>query len=340
MRVERLNRPAYVVDPETLARYPESRNVFGRRATDSAASFFGRSQYTVALARARAEEPGYGQVDAAMAAASWTAAEHFHGAYGLAPLGEAGQMLKDMGRHTVTDRAEMSAQVKTAARLYGAGKTGICTLDRRWVYAENRRGQPIIIPDELTHAVVMAIPMDVPAISETPTYAAAAATGAGYSRMALAASSLAQFIRRLGYRAQAMGNDTALSIPLAVDAGLGEMGRNGLLITPEHGSCVRLCKVFTDLPLLPDGPITMGIEAVCRTCRRCAEACEVGAISKAPEPSFEVACISTRRGVRKWAVNSDLCYSFWLDNGTNCSTCIAVCPFTPKRRGDGEVDRS
>jgi len=138
----------------------------------------------------------------------------------------------------------------------------------------------------------------------------------------------------------AMGNDTALSIPLAIDAGLGEMGRNGLLITPEYGSCVRICKVFTDLPLLPDGPITMGIEAACRTCRRCAEACEVGAISSAPEPSFDIACISTRRGVRRWAVNSDLCYTFWLDNGTNCSTCIAACPFTPKGGADEEADRS
>jgi len=182
MGVERLDRPAYVVDPEKLELYPESRNVFGRRATDRAASFFGRSQYTVALARARDGEPGYGQVEAAMDGASWTAAEHFHGAYGLEPLGEAGRMLKDMGRYTVTDRAEMSAQVKMAARLYGAGKTGICTLDRRWVYVDDRRGQPISIPDELTYAVVMLIPMDIPAIGETPTYAAAAATGAGYSR--------------------------------------------------------------------------------------------------------------------------------------------------------------
>jgi len=38
-----------------------------------------------------------------------------------------------------------------------------------------------------------------------------------------------------------------------VDAGLGELGRNGLLVTPEFGSRVRLCKVFTELPLQPLG---------------------------------------------------------------------------------------
>jgi len=32
---------------------------------------------------------------------------------------------------------------------------------------------------------------------------------------------LAKFIASLGYKAIACGNDTALSIPLAVDAGLG-----------------------------------------------------------------------------------------------------------------------
>ena len=74
-------------------------------------------------------------------------------------------------------------------------------------------------------------------------------------------SILAEFIRILGYKAIPMGNDTSLSIPLAIDAGLGELGRHGLLITPEYGPCVRLCKVFTDLPLEPDKPIQFGVTA-------------------------------------------------------------------------------
>ena len=49
--------------------------------------------------------------------------------------------------------------------------------------------------------------------------------------MAFVASSLAHYIRSLGYKAIPSGNDTALSIPNAVEAGLGELGRHGLLIT-------------------------------------------------------------------------------------------------------------
>ena len=59
------------------------------------------------------------------------------------------------------------------------------------------------------------------------------------SRMAFGTACLAEFIRNLGYSAIPIGNDTALSIPLAIDVGLGEPRGNGLLVTPEHGSCIR-----------------------------------------------------------------------------------------------------
>jgi epoxyqueuosine reductase QueG len=124
-----------------------------------------------------------------------------------------------------------------------------------------------------------------------------------------------------------MGNTTALSIPLAIDAGLGEIGRNGLIVTPEYGPCVRLCKVFTDLPLAPDEPIGFGLADVCEGCSKCAEACEVDAISTDRAPSFEVACRSNNPGVLRWHVNQDRCYEFWTENGQDCATCIAACPF-------------
>lgn len=60
----------------------------------------------------------------------------------------------------------------------------------------------------------------------------------------------------------------------AVLAGLGYIGRNGLLITDEYGPRVRLCTVLTDMPLTPDSPRA----GSCESCTVCRDACPAGAI--------------------------------------------------------------
>jgi len=96
----------------------------------------------------------------------------------------------------------------------------------------------------------------------------------------------------------------------------------------ELGSRIRLCKVFTDLPLVADQQKDFGLTAFCRTCNRCADACEADAISRDPEPSYEIACPSNNKGIKRWAVNADRCYEFWAQNTAACSNCIAACPFS------------
>jgi epoxyqueuosine reductase len=57
----------------------------------------------------------------------------------------------------------------------------------------------------------------------------------------------------------------------AVLAGLGIVGRNNLLITPEHGARIRLRAMFLDRVLAPTGPIDFD---PCTTCdKRCFHAC-------------------------------------------------------------------
>jgi len=171
----------------------------------------------------------------------------------------------------VSNPAAMSAKIKDAARFYGADLVGITELNEFWVYSNsyNRltgQNDPIRLSKQYKFAVVMAVEMDYDKIA-TSDMGASAATGLGYSKMAFVSSLLAQFIRNLGYRALPCGNDTALSVPLAIDAGLGELGRNGLLITPEFGPRVRLCKVLTDIPMEPDKPIDFGLQEYCEKCK-------------------------------------------------------------------------
>jgi epoxyqueuosine reductase QueG len=59
-------------------------------------------------------------------------------------------------------------------------------------------------------------------------------------------------------------------------AGLGRMGKNTLLITPDYGNKVQLASVITDLELEPDPAIE---EELCiEGCTKCLEACPVKAI--------------------------------------------------------------
>ena len=318
----------YAVDAARYVRFDQRRTVFGRRRWDREAVFFGHDMHARAYDMIVEREPGYSRVEFARLRAAWTVSDHFGGAYAWQPLDDVHPVLAQLGAHLVDDRAAMSATVKETARMYGAALVGIAPLDRRWVYAHNMRGDAIEIPPAFEHAIVMVIAMDAEAIASSPAYLAGSATGVGYSRMAFAISCMAEFVRNLGYRAIPMGNDTALSIPLAIDAGLGELGRNGLLVTPTHGPCVRLCKVFTDLPLRPDGPAPFGLRDTCVGCRRCAEACEVDAIQHDAAPSYRTVSRSNNAGICRWAVDADKCYAFWIENGASCSTCIAACPYT------------
>ncbi|MFW9944974.1 MAG: reductive dehalogenase, partial [Candidatus Sifarchaeia archaeon] len=160
-------------------------------------------------------------------------------------------------------------------------------------------------------------------------------TAVGYSKMAFVEIELTAFIRRLGFRAIPCGNDIALSVPLAIDAGLGQYGRHGLLITKEYGPRVRIAKVLTDMPLLPDRPDNGFCDAVirfCETCEKCADHCPSKSILSGVTQAWEGETRSNNPGVKKWYVNPETCYGFWMENGSDCSNCIRSCPYN-KRNG-------
>ncbi|MHB0988170.1 MAG: reductive dehalogenase [Bellilinea sp.] len=229
----------------------------------------------------------------------------------------------------VSDPAWMSERIKNVALLYGANLVGVTRVNPLWVYSHYfERPAGIYGPLEIPYpyAIVMGIEMDWEAINKSPKFEASAATALAYSQMAELSASLAKYIRALGYHALPCGNDTAQSIPLAIDAGIGELGRNGLLISPEYGPRQRLCKVFTDLPLQPDHPIDFGMRSYCETCHACASACPADAIQKG-ERTTKPTSISNRRGILRWPVDVARCFLFWRENGIDCSNCIAACPW-------------
>lgn len=237
---------------------------------------------------------------------------------------------------TDIDPVKMSEKVKKVGRWFGASLVGIGELKLLWLYscwgdhnaklAETFKvGDPVELPEAYKYVVVVAIEMDYRDVQRSP--AVCPTIDLGYSKMAFTAFHVAEFIRNLGYHAIPSGNEMGLTIPMAVDAGLGELGRSGLLITEQYGPRVRLCKVFTDLPLEPDEPIDLGVQHFCETCGKCAENCPGNALLKG-DRTDQPMDISTNPGLLKWPVHAERCLSWWYKSGTTgCTNCVRSCPY-------------
>jgi epoxyqueuosine reductase len=352
-----MNEP-YEIDKSIYKRFDEKNNMIYRRLWDKSLSTYGQMFFTNIMNHIKSGKEGYSKIDFNLVKSGWAVYETFPFAFAW----ERGTQLKgDYGiewtksKYKIDNPNEFTKIIKRVAKFYGASLVGIVDIDHRWIYktgfirpkqtseetskGEVREGvqdvsilqQPINLTAGISKAIIIAIEMDKDAISTAPTQPAAAAAAIAYSKMAFLLACMGEFIRNLGYIAIQCGNDTALSIPLAIDAGLGALGRLGILITPEYGPRVRLCKIFTDLPLISDKPNLEFINKVnnfCKNCYLCAEACETEAISKEKEPTFFGFNVSNNPGIKKYFIDAERCFEYWIKNSSDCGKCISVCPFS------------
>jgi reductive dehalogenase len=263
------------------------------------------------------------------------------------------------------DPAMATRLIRKAAQQFFADEVGFCLLDRKWVYShwfdeETKQDYPIkfsdepgyeayqeptqledrtqVIPRGMQYVIVLIHEMDERGIATAPTLTQMATTRSTYSRISFITVALAEFIRGLGYNAIPSANDTALSIPLAIDAGLGELGRNAKLITPRFGPRCRISKVITDLPLAVGHARTWGVTEFCNVCRKCAKNCPSQAIPLG-ERSFDRAGVFNHQGVLQWQVDHMKCIEYQADVGTNCGICIRTCPFNKSKHWGHDLVR-
>jgi reductive dehalogenase len=322
--------------PVPAFRFDQKNEMFKRSRWDDKMQAYKKRFYEDIKYR---EEIGYRKLDYAFRNASWNLEWGFgfgisrsnSGLYSWDEMPTKWNKYLEAGDVVRESPGEMSHTIKRVAHFVGADLVGVAKVHPNWIYSHEFNTQthehyPLEIPEVCDKAVVIAIEMDYNAIRSSPTGIAGAATGIGYSKMAFVANTVAAFIRGLGYRAVPSGNDTALSIPLAMAAGLGECSRMGLLVTEKFGPRVRLCKVFTDAPLLCDSYRPFGVVEFCRDCQVCAINCPSHAIPQ-NGMTTEGPNISNQSGVRKWYVNAERCFAFWAKNRMDCTDCIRVCPF-------------
>lgn len=115
----------------------------------------------------------------------------------------------------------------------------------------------------------------------------------------------------------------------AVEAGLGEIGYNNLLVTPEYGPRVRLVSIVTDAPLESDPKLE---RSLCQERRdpKSPQFCQHACIKNTPD------CLIPIDNNKHTKINPPLC-RFWGEHviGKNyisytpifvCGLCVSQCP--------------
>ncbi|MFC1825410.1 4Fe-4S double cluster binding domain-containing protein [Thermodesulfobacteriota bacterium] len=220
--------------------------------------------------------------------------------------------------------------IKKITHTFGATLVGITKLNPDWCYQGFLRGVGAAewdVPKHWEYAIVFATPHEWDQMYVNPNYGT---SYDAYSRNRIIGGKLEAFIQEIGYPARGHVPPRSYDLvtpPIGIDAGLGEEGRNGLLITPELGCNARLACVTTNIPMEVDKPVDLGIMDFCQKCKICAEKCPSGAISHGG-PDEVV------RGYRRWRIKDELCFQTWASvaqsRARGCRICLAVCPYSRK----------
>ncbi len=172
------------------------------------------------------------------------------------------------------------------------------------------------------NAIVFTIEMDKKKIKQAPNIVSFIEVFRTYHQVGVVVNEIADFLRERGFNAHAgpaIGGDVNY-IPLAIDAGLGYSGKNGLLITKNNGPRVRLAAVYTDIENLPfsqDNPY-IWVREYCESCNICIERCPADAIylETQTHPNGDPVFID----------HTKCAIPFSNDNG--CTLCVKHCPFS------------
>lgn len=207
----------------------------------------------------------------------------------------------------------------------GAVSVGVTDLRDYHLYSTIGRGDRYGEPVELDHkfAIALTVEMDKFYLDRSPKGPVLMESARQYLNSGAMAVVVAEFIRKLGYssRAHIDGSYRVVCPIVARDAGLGEIGRMGLLMTPELGPRVRLAIVTTDLELIPhDRKRDHTVIDFCIRCKKCADVCPSNSISFDDRDMID--------GVLQWKIDADTCFQFWSAIGTDCARCMSACPYS------------
>ena len=206
----------------------------------------------------------------------------------------------------------VTEEIRAKAKSLGFGEVGFTKYDRKYTY-KSKKGWV-----KYEHAICLALEQDYWQTQTIPSMEAEFAHFGTYEEEGAYAIELAEFIRSLGYQAQihSPNDNSAAYIPMFVEAGLGQLGANGQLLSPHFGSRSRLMIISTDALVTYDEPVDYGINKFCEICQVCVNRCPGRALVK--EKVWW-------RGAEKHKLMYDRCRPV-MATYEGCGVCMLVCP--------------
>ena len=205
--------------------------------------------------------------------------------------------------------------IKKAHEL-GIGLIGFASVDENLIFEIDYVGGIDVLYE---NAIVLGMEMDYNNIEDAPDFLAAYESMRIYAELGEATNKLADFIRSKGYRAivcHPLGGPI-LYPPMAVKANLGEIGRNGLLVSKKYGPRQRLSMIATNAYPLPEiKHEELRITEYCEKCGICIKKCPANAILNKP----------IKRNGLITHIDGSKCIEYFYKT-LGCSICIKVCPF-------------
>lgn len=223
------------------------------------------------------------------------------------------------------DPETITKKLKGLAQFYGADLVGIVRMKDEYYYSHRGRhaenyGEEI--KNTHKYGIVFATEMDLDMINRAPLLGEGVEVTKGYVKTGVIGMILSYFLREIGYEARNHmdGNYLVVAPLVAEAAGLGQIGRSGILITKQYGKRVRLGVVTTDVELVPDEAVDFGVLELCEMCGNCAMVCPGKAIPKEERTEID--------GSLRWKIKAEGCFDIWKKVGTDCGVCLSACPFS------------
>lgn len=215
---------------------------------------------------------------------------------------------------------EQLREFEEFAKLNGIGALGYTKLPPQLIFKDRA-----VLYDT---AIVLIIEMDSIAIKNAPSVDTFRMVMSTYDKLGITTNLLTEKLRKMGYQSQASHplGGLVLYPPLAVKAGMGWIGRHGLLITPQFGPRQRIAAIFANIDNLPvsEGNEHSWIGEFCNQCGKCIRKCPSKAIL---EQSVE------HHSGRKTHIIREKCLPVFVKQ-QGCTICVKECTFTQNNYED------